>query len=82
MYHMRRASVRDLRYSFKDVEASLAAGEEIEIVKRNRVIAHLVPVVPPQPVDVDFRARLKKMWGDRIVEPDIVEMIIEDRERF
>ena len=81
MYHMRRASVRDLRYSFKDVEASLAAGEEIEITKRNRVIAHLVPVAQPKSATVDFRARLKRMWGERIIEPGLVELIIEDREQ-
>jgi len=81
MYHMRRASVRDLRYAFKEVEASLAAGEEIEIVKRNRVIAHLVPVAPPKATTVDFEAQLKKLWGDRIVEPGLSQLIIEDRER-
>ncbi len=82
MYHMRRASVRDLRYSFKVVEASLAAGEEIEIVKRNRVIAHLVPIAQPTASKVDFRARLRKMWGEKIVEPDVVDSMTEDRERF
>jgi len=25
---------------------------------------------------------LKKMWGGKIVEPDIVELMIEDPERF
>ena len=43
---MKRATVRDLRYAFPTVEAALAEGEEIEIVKRNKVIARLVPVAP------------------------------------
>jgi antitoxin (DNA-binding transcriptional repressor) of toxin-antitoxin stability system len=80
MYHMRRASVRDLRYSFKDVEASLAAGEPIEIVKRNRVIAHLVPVAPPKPPIVDFEAQLKRIWGDKIPEISLLDLLLEERE--
>jgi len=82
MYHMKRASVRDLRYDFKSVEASLAAGEEIEIVKRNRVIAHLVPVAPPKPPVIDFEARLKEIWGDKVNNFGMTELISEGRERF
>jgi len=43
MYHMRKASVRDLRYEFKKIERLLLQGEEIQITKRRRVIARLVP---------------------------------------
>ena len=43
MYHMRQASVRDLRYGFKKIERLLRQGEEIQITKRRRVIARLVP---------------------------------------
>ena len=80
---MKRASVRDLRYSFKDVEAQLAEGEEIEIVKRNKVIAKLVPVTPPAPRQMpDFLGRMKKIWGDQVFEPSNVELLAEERERF
>ena len=43
MYHMTKASVRDLRYEFKKIERLLLQGEEIQITKRRRVIARLVP---------------------------------------
>ena len=43
MYHMTKASVRDLRYDFKKIERLLLKGEEIQITKRRRVIARLVP---------------------------------------
>ncbi len=83
MYHMKRASVRDLRYSFKEVEAQLAGGEEIEIVKRNKVIAKLVPVPQePRPEMPDFLGRMKKIWGDQIFEPSNAELLAEERERF
>ena len=83
MCHMKRATVRDLRYSFKEVEARLAEGEEIEIVKRNKVIAKLVPVAPPGAVEKpDFLARMRKNWGDELLEPSNAELLAEERERF
>jgi antitoxin (DNA-binding transcriptional repressor) of toxin-antitoxin stability system len=82
MHHMGRASVRDLRYHFKDVEAQLAAGEEIEIVKGKKVIAKLVPIAPEPPIPrPDIMARLKANWGDRILEPSGAELIRWDRDR-
>lgn len=83
MCHMKRATVRDLRYSFKQVEASLAEGEEIEIVKRKKVIAKLVPVRPDLPPPMpDFLGRMRRIWGDRILEPSNAELLAAERERF
>lgn len=66
----------------KEVEAQLAEGEEIEIVKRKKVIAKLVPV-PAQPVQKpDFMARMKAIHGDVILEPPNAELLAEERERF
>ena len=48
MYHMKKASVRDLRYEFKKIERLLHQGEEVQITKRRRVIARLLA----QPVHV------------------------------
>ncbi len=50
MYHMRKATVRDLRYRFREVENLLREGEEIQITKRKRVIARLMPVQPGRPL--------------------------------
>ena len=62
MYHMRKATVRDLRYRFREVENHLREGEEIQITKRKRVIARLVPAKPAVPSRrPDFLARLKKI---------------------
>lgn len=83
MCHMKRATVRDLRYSFKEVEARLAEGEEIEIVKRNKVIASLVPVAPePARGMPDFLGRMKRIHGDVILHPSNAELLAHDRERF
>ena len=80
---MKRATVRDLRYSFKEVEARLAEGEEIEIVKRKKVIARLVPVVAERAaVMPDFLARMKQNWGETILEPSNADLLAQERERF
>lgn len=84
MHHMKTASVRDLRYNFKKIERSLQAGEEIEVTKRRKVIARLVPVTEPcRKIEwPDFEGRLRKIWGDKILEPSNAELIAQDRDRF
>jgi antitoxin (DNA-binding transcriptional repressor) of toxin-antitoxin stability system len=79
MYHMKKATVRDLRYDFPKIERALRAGQEIEITKRNRVIATLVPKqTAPQPPDI--MARLKRIYGDKVVGITGAELVAWDRE--
>ncbi|MGB7265905.1 MAG: hypothetical protein WBC92_10355 [Terracidiphilus sp.] len=57
----------------------LEAGEVVELRKRNRVVARIVPETPrTEPVKwPDFEARLKRNFGDRIIPA--VEILIEER---
>ena len=83
MHHMKKASVRDLRYHFSKVEDSLRRGEEIHITKRKRVIARLLPPEPSQPVErPDFLARQKKMFGKKHFKISGAEQLAADRDRF
>jgi antitoxin (DNA-binding transcriptional repressor) of toxin-antitoxin stability system len=83
MYHMQQASIRDLRYKFRKVEDLLKQGEEIQITKRKRVIARLVPEAPKHKITLpDFAARLEKTYGDRKLKMSGAELIARDRERF
>lgn len=68
--------LRDSRQLFKWLEA----GEVVELKKRNRVVARIVPESPRvQPVEwPDFAARLKQQFGDRVLTP--VADLIADRE--
>ena len=79
---MRKASVRDLRYRFAEVESLLLEGKEIQITKRKRVIARLIPAAPPSPGKrPDFLARLKKLYR----KPQRVtgaKRMAEDRDRY
>jgi antitoxin (DNA-binding transcriptional repressor) of toxin-antitoxin stability system len=83
MYHMKQASVRDLRYEFKKIERLLHQGEEIQITKRRKVIARLVPESthsrPPLP---DFRARLRAIYGDKVLTVSGADIVSQDRDRY
>lgn len=83
MYHMRKASVRDLRYRFSVVEDALRHGEEIQITKRKRVIARLLPPEPPaKPEMPDFLGRMKKIFGKKRMKVSGAELIAADRDRY
>lgn len=84
-YHMKSASIRDLRYHFSRVEHLLREGEEIEITKRRRVIARLIPSRPQMSMlqhRPDFLKRLKKIYGNRILKPSNAELLAQDRDRY
>ena len=81
MYHMRQASVRDLRYHFPEIERALQEGREIQITKRKQVIARLVPEPPAHPPKLpDFLARLKEIFGDKKLKVTGARRIREERD--
>jgi len=83
MYHMKKASVRDLRYEFKKIERLLQQGEEIQITKRRRVIARLVPEGTEAPKEIpDFLARLRTIYGDKVLAVTGAELLSSDRSRY
>jgi antitoxin (DNA-binding transcriptional repressor) of toxin-antitoxin stability system len=65
---MRTATVADLRNQFRRVSAWIENGESVQIVKRGKAFARLVPEegAKPKRGKVDFAARRKAIWGDRI----------------
>jgi len=83
MYHMKKASIRDLRYGFRKIERLLHQGEEIQITKRRRVIARLVPEGDAGVVQLpDFLARLRSIYGEKPLPVTGAELIAEDRNRY
>jgi antitoxin (DNA-binding transcriptional repressor) of toxin-antitoxin stability system len=83
MYHMTKASVRDLRYDFKKIERLLLQGEEIQITKRRRVIARLVPESADGAKKMpDFEARVRKIYGDKVLAVSGADLISWDRNRY
>jgi antitoxin (DNA-binding transcriptional repressor) of toxin-antitoxin stability system len=83
MYHMTKASVRDLRYDFKKIERLLRKGEEIQITKHRRVIGRLVPESAEGAKKFpDFRARVRKIYGDKVLAVSGADLIAADRDRY
>ena len=83
MDHMRKATVRDLRYHFPEIENLLQEGEEVQITKRKRVIARLVPERPAAPVALpDFMAMLKEIYGNKKLKVTGADLIRADRDRY
>ena len=81
--HMKTVSVRDLRYDFPKVERLLREGKDVQVTKRKRVIARLVPEpVSAQPKMPDFMARMKKIFGNKVFKVSNAELIVEGRGRF
>ena len=82
MYHMKQASVSDLRYDFGQVEELLRRGHEVQITKRRKVIGRLVPErAETQREMPDFLARLREIYGDRILPVTGAEIVAEGRNR-
>lgn len=77
---MKTATLRQLRHEFGTVLALVEQGEAVEITKRGRTIALLSPPPPVKTTQArrrpDFAARLKRIYGDRVVSGDV---IVEER---
>lgn len=78
---MKTVTVRDLGYRFPEVEARLREGEEIQVTKRKRVIARLVPVKPSRQRRraPDFMAMLKEIYGKKVLKFTGAQMVREQR---
>ena len=76
---MPTVNLRELRDT-RQLLTWLEAGEVVELRKRNRVVARIVPESPrTTPVEwPDFAARRRAIFGDRVLTP--VADLIEDRE--
>lgn len=82
MYHMKRASLRDLRYNFAAVENLLQAGEEVQITRRKRVIARLLsPGETGRTKPPDFLARLRSIYGDKRLAVSGAKLLSQERGR-
>jgi len=79
---MKTATVRDLRNNFAKLEAWLAAGERVEIRRRDKPVAVLGPASETAASKrtvkrPDYRARLNAIWGDRVFSAEEVRRMRE-----
>lgn len=64
---MKKATVADLRNNFRRVSSFIDNGESVEIIKRGRIFARLVPAtdIPRKTKKLDIMAQLREIWGKR-----------------
>jgi antitoxin (DNA-binding transcriptional repressor) of toxin-antitoxin stability system len=75
---MNTVTTADLRNHFRRVSAWLDNGESVEILKRGKPYATLLPIAKPtpsRPPRVDFAAQRKAIWkGRRFSAVEVAEM--------
>lgn len=61
-------TLRQLRNT-RQLKSLVKSGQTIELKDRNRTFAHIVPIDKPPAAKEwpDFEARLKKIFGDRVL---------------
>jgi antitoxin (DNA-binding transcriptional repressor) of toxin-antitoxin stability system len=64
---MKTATVADLRNNFRRVSSWIENGEAVEIVKRGRTFARLVPAARAggESAKVDWAAQARQIWRGR-----------------
>ena len=77
-------SMRELQQNLKKVIERVERGETVELTKRRRIVAHLVPAaevrsVPPWP---DLEARARAIFGDRVIKPAGSTLLLRARGRW
>lgn len=78
---MKTATVRDLRNSFARVSRWLEAGETVEVTKRGRVFALILPAEPAKPKRVpkpDILTRLQADFGNFVVTDKAYDEVMRE----
>jgi prevent-host-death family protein len=80
MWHMKTASIRDVRHHFNRVLEWVADGAEVEITNRRRSVARLVPLARRQATPnrmPDVSKRLQKVFGRRVISEKAMSKILD-----
>ena len=76
---MKTADVQQVPQQWTEILGWVAAGEEVEVMQQEKVVARVVPAIPATVTTPDFLARSKVIWGDRPPGKSLSAMVIEDR---
>lgn len=79
--HMKTASIRELKHDTTTVLEWVEAGERVEIQKRGKPVAVLSRPEAPAPASKrpDFAARLKSIYGNKLLAVTATELIAQER---
>ncbi len=78
---MRKTTIREVQHNLSQVLRWVEDGEEVEVTRRDRVVAKIVPAghVSKTPRWPDFAKRAEAIWGKRPRGKPASEILIEDR---
>jgi len=83
MYHiMAKATVRQLRYHFREIEARLNKGEEIELYKRKKMIGRILPARLKKEDYPDFAAISRRIFGRKKMKKTGTQHVSEERGEY
>ena len=80
MSHVKRTTIRGLKHETTTVLSWVAQGETVEIRRRDEPVALLQPAKRRTAIRrPDFAARLRRVYGSRILGTTATELIAKDR---
>jgi hypothetical protein len=83
MSRMKSVTVREFCREFsRKVEAPLRRGETLILRKRKEILGRIVPERAQARTYPDFEARRKKIFGNRVFDLNVAEILRKERNRF
>lgn len=77
---MKTTTIRELKHDMTKVLSWVAAGESVEVLRRDVPVALLSPPTRPSEVErPDFGARLEKIYGPRVLATTGTDLVSESR---
>lgn len=77
--HVKTTTIRELKHDTSTVLSWVADGETVEVRRRNQPVALLSPPKRPAVKRPDFAARLKAIYGPKVLPRTATDLISESR---
>jgi len=78
-YDLKTATIRQMQHNLSDVLSWVERGEEVRVVRRNKVVARLLPPAPVAAPLPDFVARAHAIWGESPKGKSLSDVVSEGR---
>jgi len=65
MANMKVASIRQMQHNLAEVLAWVEGGQEVQVFRRKKLVARLLPPNPEQVASPDFLTRARDIWGKK-----------------
>lgn len=79
MHDMKTVSVRTLQREIRAVLDEVEQGGSVEITRRGRPVARLVPTTAPAEPWPDLAMRARRVLGQRRISPPPSQQVVADR---